>query len=815
MRFNLLRKLGNAVGYRSTPFSADPGPDFNRWGGILGAVSGLGIRTTPLKSPYSQHPYASGAIRLAGTMLGSVPFVIVQEDKAATQRMAGAIESGDTDQLKAALDFETLARAHRPMACRMHQGQPTKPAPAGNAWTRLFSEGAANVAATEWVSATVQQMLGSDDGRAYLVFRGGVNNVMDEKTMPRELAVWPSRNVKPLKDGRFELATSNGKVRLPAHQVCELRCYSPDKAGADSPLRAAWGIMQSDLAAQDWNAEFFKSGGEVGNVLTTDQKITKDQAEAMGKQWDENHKDRRKTAVLGQGTTLQATIATHHEMDFVEQFRLNRESILACLLVHKAAMGVTDDLNRATIDAARKMMWSNLLIPMGSYIEDRLNAHLFSRFNNGREWGCFDISGVPELADDVQMKADALRTLVDSGIPMNDAVRVTGLDLPLYGWGDDPLGHLAALDGEEPAPSKGGGEPAQNGANEVIESQAVKLNGAQIQSAQSVISDLIAGLIPESVAKSLLVAVGISEDVAAKMVKDAKAFKPKKQPDDRQRTIQERYSRAQSKADAWWHSIGTPIERKFQASVRKVFLAIRSEVLTNLDAKRSATREVDLGEIEALLFSTTRYTKALKESTDDLYQRTIESALEGILDELKDSGYSEAAMKFNMSDAAINRWIETKDLRLQGVIKTVRDELRKAITKQVKANATVQQIAKEIRRVSNYQLAPSRTLTIARTETGGASNNIRWLGMEAAGVDNVSWVAASDAREEHRAINDLTLQAAVDGKPYDRGTDFAPLVGAPGVLRFPHDPQGEAGMVINCRCVMVPEITEDQDTLKQ
>jgi uncharacterized protein with gpF-like domain len=147
------------------------------------------------------------------------------------------------------------------------------------------------------------------------------------------------------------------------------------------------------------------------------------------------------------------------------------------------------------------------------------------------------------------------------------------------------------------------------------------------------------------------------------------------------------------------------------------------------------------------------------------------------------------------------------------VIENVRKEIQKAITAQVKQNATVAQIAKEIRRVSNYQLDPARTLMIARTETGSASNNVRWLGMEAAGVGHVSWVSASDAREEHKAINDLTLQAAVDGTPFERGTDFAPMVGAPGVLRYPHDVQGEAGMVINCRCVMVPEVPATEDLL--
>ena len=751
MKFKPLRKLWPSAWNRSTSFSADVGPGFDNWGQIIsGALSAFkgGVRTTKLTKPYSQHPYASGAIRLAGFMLGGVPFRIVQEDTAAKTRTREALESGDIKQLRAMQEWETLTRRHRPMPCRMHQSTPTKPAPDNNAWTRLFEEGTQGVASSELISATVQQMLGSEDGRCYWLLRAGVDEVMDEKTFPREVSVWPSFAVKKEKDGRYTFSTESGKSKYPKHQVIELRVYSPDTGGAGSPLKAAWKNMQNDLAAQDWNGEFFDNGCQVGNVLTSDQKLTPDQAEAMGKRWEENHRGRGKVAVLGQGVTLSATAATHLETDFIGQFGLNRDAILACLLVHKAALGVTEQLNRATIDAARQMMWSNLLIPLGSYIESTLYAQLFSRFNNGREWGIFDISGVSELADDVGVRAEALAVLTASGIPMNDAVRVTGLDLPQYAWGEDPMGHLAGLEttpANQPAP---------------------------------------------------------------------RALEPK--PDNsRAEVLTARHAETRAQADAWWHSVGEPIERKFQKIVRRMMLDARAEVLKNLESGRSEYRVVDTLEIEKLLFDVNRFTKALQEDTKDLYQRTMDSALEGITAELVNLGYSQAAIEFNLTDAAVNRWLETKDVRLRGVVENVRNEIRKAIAAQVKQLATNKEIAAEIRRVSNYQLSPARTLMIARTETGSASNNVRWLGMEAAGVGHISWVAASDAREEHKAINDLTFQAAADGTPYERGTDFAPLVGAPGVLRFPHDPQGEAGMVINCRCVMVPEIPASEDLLKQ
>jgi predicted transcriptional regulator len=794
---NLFQRLRHAL-TRSSTFAADPGPGFNLWGNIL---KGSGIRATALKQPYSQHPYASGAIRLAGIMLGGVPFRIVEEDTEANRRMAEALAGGDPEELRRAGEFEALSRAYRPVACsRYHQGIATRPV-TETPFRRLFDDGPENVDRSELFSAVVQQILGSAQGRVYLVFRGGVDGMISEGTIPSAVSVWPASAVRR-KGEMFELNTEKGWKKYPPHQVCELRTYSPDTNGSDTVLKSAWDYMQSDIAAREWNAEFFANGAEVGNVLSTDQPLTPDAAKEMAERWDENHKQRRKTAVLGRGVQLQATTATQHEMDFVEQFRLNRDAVMACLLVHKAALGVTDDLNRATIEAARKMVWSNLLIPMAAYIESRLYAHLFRRFDDGKRWGIFDISGVPELADDVQTKAEALRTLVDSGVPMNDAVRVSGLDLPLYAWGEEPMAHVAGMAAAvEPA--------VEGGADEVVEDAAAGLNGAQITAAKDIIGDVIAGVLPPNAALSLLIAVGISEETADKMVKEAKGFKPKAQPKDEDRSDSTR-AQHQRRASAWWESVGSQVEAKYQKVVRQMMLDARKEVLKNLDAARGERKIAD-ADIEAMLFDVSRFSQILREGTDHLYQQTLESAYEGIVGELENAGYDAVRTLFNLTDSAVIKYLSEKDTRLAGVVRTVRNEIKDGIVRMVEKNATVKEIADEIRRVSNYQLNPKRTMTIARTETGSASNNVRRIAMAAVGVEYVSWVAASDARDEHKAINDITRDAAARGEPYPYGTDFAPLVGAPGVLRFPHDPQGEAGMVINCRCVIVPEIIDPED----
>jgi len=354
------------------------------------------------------------------------------------------------------------------------------------------------------------------------------------------------------------------------------------------------------------------------------------------------------------------------------------------------------------------------------------------------------VSGVPELADDVQTKADALETLTTAGIPMNDAVRITGLDLPLYAWGDIPMGQNAAADPKAEPP------------------RAIE--------------------------------------------------QPKREEAPTVNRFQEQRTERLRNARVWWESVGSDIERSFQKKVRQWMLDIRKDVLKKVEAERSS-RAIDDTKIDALLFDLDRFTSALSDSTASLYDETINSSLEGIRGELDGLGFQSGEQVFGLTDKAIVTLLQEKESRLRGVGREIKREIRKGIARMVEQNATVKEIADEVRRISNYQLAPGRTMTIARTETGTASNNVRRIGMESAGVAYMSWVAAPDARAEHKAINDLTAAAAASNEPFELGHDFAPEVGAPGTLRYPHDPQGDASMVINCRCVMVPEIIEEADPL--
>ena len=129
------------------------------------------------------------------------------------------------------------------------------------------------------------------------------------------------------------------------------------------------------------------------------------------------------------------------------------------------------------------------------------------------------------------------------------------------------------------------------------------------------------------------------------------------------------------------------------------------------------------------------------------------------------------------------------------VTDTIRRDVKTTLTTilQTEANASPVQIAKALRDGVDGVFADafSRTTTIARTELSGVLSGYRMGIMGANGVKRIQWVTAGDShvRASHQDLNSATT---------DLGASF------PGSrLRWPHDPDGSAEDVINCRCVAV------------
>lgn len=151
----------------------------------------------------------------------------------------------------------------------------------------------------------------------------------------------------------------------------------------------------------------------------------------------------------------------------------------------------------------------------------------------------------------------------------------------------------------------------------------------------------------------------------------------------------------------------------------------------------------------------------------------------------------------SVSDADVVAAIAEQVIKMaEGVTAAVTKRVRNRIAK-VLVNAsppgnlrqvikqTLPALTEELRQV--FGTKDARAATIAQTETGRAVNTARFKQYQHGNVEEIMWIASQDeaTRASHLAAHGTVVKL---GGRFDNG------------LRHPHDPDGAAGEVINCRC---------------
>lgn len=148
-------------------------------------------------------------------------------------------------------------------------------------------------------------------------------------------------------------------------------------------------------------------------------------------------------------------------------------------------------------------------------------------------------------------------------------------------------------------------------------------------------------------------------------------------------------------------------------------------------------------------------------------------------------------------DAQVNRAIIVPD-------GTTAQMLRESLAEGVQANETLSELAARVRSV--FEARGNMAATIARTETLPGFNLATQEAWEATGVvEQQEWLTARDdqVRPAH---------AEVDGDAVPLGSAFT-VGGEP--LLYPGDPSGSIGNTANCRCTMIPVISQNASQQKR
>lgn len=239
-----------------------------------------------------------------------------------------------------------------------------------------------------------------------------------------------------------------------------------------------------------------------------------------------------------------------------------------------------------------------------------------------------------------------------------------------------------------------------------------------------------------------------------------------------------------------WHARTlAPIERAYTVALRRWLARQRGRVEARLAAMLGTKGVVEL------LLDLDEETEELVTLSGPALRRAVRAGGETARLELRLSG------TFQPSHL-VESLITTRLRQLRGIVEQIRRELERTIQEGLASHLAPPQLAAALR--DTYAaLSESRAQTIARTETARAYNATRHLVMEEQGVREIEWLSANDERVRTDPYNH-----AIDGERRRLGERFS------NGLRFPGDPEGAAGNVINCRCVTVPVLAETEPMLR-
>lgn len=152
-------------------------------------------------------------------------------------------------------------------------------------------------------------------------------------------------------------------------------------------------------------------------------------------------------------------------------------------------------------------------------------------------------------------------------------------------------------------------------------------------------------------------------------------------------------------------------------------------------------------------------------------------------------------------------WVNDERIRrrITNIAETTRNNVVNAVARGYSEGLGIGEIAKNIAE-KVPSISRARGLLIARTESHGASNAGAVSAATETGLQlEREWISVIDSRTREISDGDEFDHVAMNGQtiPNDRDSRFhvPKKTGGTEAMRYPTDPDGSAGNVINCRCV--------------
>jgi HK97 family phage portal protein len=261
-------------------------------------------------------------------------------------------------------------------------------------------------------------------------------------SLPAEL--WPARpdRMSPVPGGKDFLlgwvytGPEGEKIPLRNDEVIQIKYPHPrDPYRGLSPIMSILSTVESIALSQAWNRNFFRNSAEPGGVIEVPSSISDPEFRRLQMQWGEQHKGvqaAHRVGILENGMKWVQNSVGQKDMQFVEMLNVGRDVIREAYGISKTMLGMTEDVNRASAEAAE-------LVFARYHLEGRLNRYrgvlnriylpLFGSTSSAVEFDYESVVPEDEAAESAELttKANAFKTLIDAGVHPDDAAAICEL----------------------------------------------------------------------------------------------------------------------------------------------------------------------------------------------------------------------------------------------------------------------------------------------------------------------------------------------------------------------------------------------------
>ncbi len=585
--------------------------------------------------------------------------------------------------------------------------------------------------------------------------------------IPSQLYVFDDRLMHPV----VSRGTLTGwKLEVPGEpvlpytldEVIRVRLMNPyELLQGLSPYSAGSVAVGQDSQSDEYNTQYFTNSGAIGGLLSSDSDLTRDQMRDYLQSWREQTAgagNNGRTMIMGKGLKYNQFARSNTDMQFAELKDENRSRILAVYGVPESELTVFESgMNRATAEQAARNFWEKTLLPLDRRVMSALNIKWVSHMRpEGLELKP-DISTIPAMQEDVSLRIDQAKKLFDMGVPAAEAFRVAGVRVNTeeYPWLETTFVPSTSVDAQglyerngKPKPPEATPEPTK------------AVEGAFVR-AMDKLSEA-------------------SEKAAKRREAHGKMW------------------------GAYVKAVLDPGEKDLRAKMDAFFRKLRNTMLEKVD--KWAEKQKSMADIVSkaagdeynadpatFLFSVDEANRVLL----DIYEPTVEAQMKRAKADLEAT--SDVGFGWKVNPENIEKFVDKRKDILEQINTTthgkVQDDINALVKEAVDEGWTTGKLAKELRKQINADMSVRITnvSTIARTETSAITNYAREEMFEDSGIEETEWVSAGDELVRTEPHNH-----AIDGEIRKMGDAFS------NGLRYPHDPEGEASNVINCRCTTLP-----------